>query len=241
MPRSSTVSRTTKETDVRVELTLDGQGTSEADTGLPFFDHMLQQLGKHAGWDLSVTCKGDLDVDGHHTVEDVGLALGQALARGARRQGRDPPVRLDHRAAGRGGGRGRAGPLGEELRPPRGRRAGRDDRHVRHRSRRGLRARVRAGGRPHGARAAAIGTVPAPCRGGGVQGARESPRRCVRARPAAAASRARRERCRDRGRDRRARLRQREPPLGVPRARARRRRAGRDGRPRSGSRRRLRS
>jgi imidazoleglycerol-phosphate dehydratase len=80
MPRSSKVSRTTKETDVSVDLTLDGQGTSEADTGLPFFDHMLQQLGKHAGWDLSVTSKGDLDVDGHHTVEDVGLALGQALA-----------------------------------------------------------------------------------------------------------------------------------------------------------------
>jgi imidazoleglycerol-phosphate dehydratase len=80
MPRSSTVSRTTKETDVRVELALDGQGTSQADTGLPFFDHMLQQVGKHAGWDLSVTSKGDLDVDGHHTVEDVGLALGQALA-----------------------------------------------------------------------------------------------------------------------------------------------------------------
>jgi imidazoleglycerol-phosphate dehydratase len=80
MPRSSKVSRTTKETDVSVELTLDGQGTSEADTGLPFFDHMLHQLGKHAGWDLSVTSKGDLDVDGHHTVEDVGLALGQALA-----------------------------------------------------------------------------------------------------------------------------------------------------------------
>jgi imidazoleglycerol-phosphate dehydratase len=79
MPRSSKVSRTTKETDVSVALTLDGQGRSEADTGLPFFDHMLEQLGKHAGWDLSVTCKGDLDVDGHHTVEDVGLALGQAL------------------------------------------------------------------------------------------------------------------------------------------------------------------
>ena len=80
MARSSKVSRTTKETDVSVELTLDGQGTSDADTGLPFFDHMLQQLGKHAGWDLSVTSKGDLDVDGHHTVEDVGLAIGQALA-----------------------------------------------------------------------------------------------------------------------------------------------------------------
>jgi imidazoleglycerol-phosphate dehydratase len=80
MPRSSKVTRTTKETDVSVDLALDGQGISEADTGLPFFDHMLQQLGKHAGWDLTVTSKGDLDVDGHHTVEDVGLALGQALA-----------------------------------------------------------------------------------------------------------------------------------------------------------------
>src|SRR3990170_3722868 len=80
MARSSKVARTTKETDVRVELTVDGAGSSEADTGLPFFDHMLAQLGTHAGWDLSVTCTGDLDVDGHHTVEDVGLALGQALS-----------------------------------------------------------------------------------------------------------------------------------------------------------------
>ena len=80
MARATTVTRTTKETDVLVELAIDGAGTAEADTGMPFFDHMLQQLGKHAGWDLSVTCKGDLDVDGHHTVEDVGLALGQALA-----------------------------------------------------------------------------------------------------------------------------------------------------------------
>jgi imidazoleglycerol-phosphate dehydratase len=80
MPRSSTVERTTNETDVRVELSLDGHGTSEADTGLPFFDHMLEQLGKHAGWDLAVTSKGDLEVDGHHTVEDVGLAMGRSLA-----------------------------------------------------------------------------------------------------------------------------------------------------------------
>ena len=73
------MSRTTKETDVRVELALDGSGDTSVDTGLPFFDHMLEQLGKHAGWNLSVSCKGDLDVDGHHTVEDVGLAIGQAL------------------------------------------------------------------------------------------------------------------------------------------------------------------
>jgi imidazoleglycerol-phosphate dehydratase len=79
-PRAATVSRTTKETNVRVELRLDGTGSAAADTGLPFFDHMLQQLGTHAGWDLSVSATGDLDVDGHHTVEDVGIALGQALA-----------------------------------------------------------------------------------------------------------------------------------------------------------------
>ena len=79
MRRTSAVSRTTKETDVGVELALDGSGDASVDTGLPFFDHMLEQLGKHAGWNLSVACKGDLDVDGHHTVEDVGLALGQAL------------------------------------------------------------------------------------------------------------------------------------------------------------------
>jgi imidazoleglycerol-phosphate dehydratase len=80
MSRSASVTRTTTETDVRVELTLDGEGRAEADTGLRFFDHMLEQLGRHGGWDLSITCKGDLEVDGHHTVEDVGLALGQAFA-----------------------------------------------------------------------------------------------------------------------------------------------------------------
>jgi len=63
-----------------VELAIDDRGEAVADTGLPFFDHMLQQLGTHAGWILEVTCKGDLEVDGHHTVEDVGLAIGQALA-----------------------------------------------------------------------------------------------------------------------------------------------------------------
>ena len=80
MSRSATVSRATKETEVQIDLELDGSGTSSSDTGLPFFDHMLEQLGKHAGWDLSVSCKGDLDVDGHHTVEDVGIAIGEALA-----------------------------------------------------------------------------------------------------------------------------------------------------------------
>ena len=79
MNRTATVKRATKETEVAVRLDLDGDGEATAETGLPFFDHMLQQLGKHAGWTLSVTCAGDLEVDGHHTVEDCGLALGQAL------------------------------------------------------------------------------------------------------------------------------------------------------------------
>ena len=77
--RTATVTRTTKETDVHVELSIDGSGTASADTGLPFFDHMLQQLGTHAGFDLAVTAEGDLEIDGHHTVEDVGIAIGQAL------------------------------------------------------------------------------------------------------------------------------------------------------------------
>lgn len=91
--RTATVERVTKETNVRVELHVDGAGTAAADTGIPFFDHMLQQLGTHAGFDLTVTAKGDLHIDGHHTVEDVGLAIGQALAealgdkRGIRRFG----------------------------------------------------------------------------------------------------------------------------------------------------------
>jgi imidazoleglycerol-phosphate dehydratase len=80
MGRVGAVARTTKETSVTVDLALDGGGVTDIETGLPFFDHMLQQLGKHAGWYLTVRSTGDLDVDGHHTVEDVGLAIGQAVA-----------------------------------------------------------------------------------------------------------------------------------------------------------------
>jgi imidazoleglycerol-phosphate dehydratase len=77
--RSSVVDRTTKESDVHVELALDGTGVVEVDTGVPFFDHMVSQLGKHGGFDLVVRTKGDLEVDAHHTVEDTSIALGQAL------------------------------------------------------------------------------------------------------------------------------------------------------------------
>ena len=78
-PRSATIERTTAETDIRVELTLDGTGTYTNDTGIGFFDHMLDLFAKHGGFDLTVRCNGDLEIDDHHTVEDVGIALGQAI------------------------------------------------------------------------------------------------------------------------------------------------------------------
>ncbi len=79
MNRTARVARTTKESDVLVELDLDGTGRSQVDTGVPFFDHMLDQLARHGGLDLMVRTRGDLEVDAHHTVEDTSLALGQAL------------------------------------------------------------------------------------------------------------------------------------------------------------------
>ena len=79
MSRTARVQRTTKESDVLVELDLDGSGVADVETGVPFFDHMLAQLGKHSGIDLHVRTTGDLEVDAHHTVEDTSLAFGQAL------------------------------------------------------------------------------------------------------------------------------------------------------------------
>jgi imidazoleglycerol-phosphate dehydratase len=77
--RSATGSRVTKETSIDVRLDLDGTGTTDVSTGLPFFDHMVDQLGRHGGFDLSLKATGDLQVDAHHTVEDVGIALGECL------------------------------------------------------------------------------------------------------------------------------------------------------------------
>ena len=78
--RAAQVSRATKETSIEVAVDLDGTGVTDIATGLPFFDHMLAQLGKHGGIDLTVAAIGDLDVDAHHTVEDVGIALGGVVA-----------------------------------------------------------------------------------------------------------------------------------------------------------------
>jgi imidazoleglycerol-phosphate dehydratase len=78
-PRSVSKSRKTNETDIQVKLNLDGSGKHDIHTGIPFFDHMLAQLARHGQMDLNVAAKGDLEIDGHHTVEDVGWVLGQAL------------------------------------------------------------------------------------------------------------------------------------------------------------------
>lgn len=77
--RRARVERSTKESSVLVEIDLDGSGQVTVDTGVPFFDHMMSQLGKHSGIDLNIKTKGDIEVDSHHTVEDTALAFGQAL------------------------------------------------------------------------------------------------------------------------------------------------------------------
>jgi imidazoleglycerol-phosphate dehydratase len=93
MSRRATVTRKTRETEVRVSIDLDGTGLSSIDTPLPFLSHMLEQLARHGALDLEVSAQGDIEIDGHHTTEDVGIVLGQALlealgdAKGIRRYG----------------------------------------------------------------------------------------------------------------------------------------------------------
>lgn len=79
MSRTAKIERTTKESSVLLELNIDGTGQVEVETGVPFYDHMMSQLGKHGGFDLKIKTEGDLDVDSHHTVEDTSLAFGAAL------------------------------------------------------------------------------------------------------------------------------------------------------------------
>lgn len=79
MPRTATIHRKTTETDIRLRLALDGRGKSSVATGIHFFDHMLDLVARHGAFDLKIVASGDLDVDQHHTVEDVGIALGEAV------------------------------------------------------------------------------------------------------------------------------------------------------------------
>lgn len=79
MPRTARLTRKTRETEITVSLALDGEGSARVRTGIGFFDHMLEALARHALLDLELTARGDLEVDGHHTVEDTGIVLGQAL------------------------------------------------------------------------------------------------------------------------------------------------------------------
>jgi len=94
MSRTATIERKTRETAIRIELCLDGKGESAIETGVPFFDHMLTQIARHGFFDLTVAAKGDLEIDAHHTVEDVGICLGEAFKQalgdkaGIRRYGR---------------------------------------------------------------------------------------------------------------------------------------------------------
>ena len=80
MSRIAERKRSTKETEISVRIDLDGTGKAKVSTGIPFFDHMLEQIGRHGGFDLEITARGDLDVDTHHTIEDTGIALGAAFA-----------------------------------------------------------------------------------------------------------------------------------------------------------------
>ena len=81
MSRTAEIARKTKETDIKVSIDLDGTGTYDIDTGVGFFDHMLSALSKHSGIDMNIKCVGDLNVDAHHSVEDTGIVLGQAVAK----------------------------------------------------------------------------------------------------------------------------------------------------------------
>jgi imidazoleglycerol-phosphate dehydratase len=79
VPRTAAIHRTTNETDIRLSLNLDGHAKARISTGIRFFDHMLELVARHGGFDLQITARGDLDVDQHHTVEDVGIAVGEAV------------------------------------------------------------------------------------------------------------------------------------------------------------------
>jgi imidazoleglycerol-phosphate dehydratase len=94
MARTATINRSTKETEISIELNLDGRGAHKIESGVPFFDHMLTQIARHGFFDIQIAAKGDLEIDAHHTVEDIGICLGEAFKQalgdksGVRRYGR---------------------------------------------------------------------------------------------------------------------------------------------------------
>jgi imidazoleglycerol-phosphate dehydratase len=91
--RIATISRKTVETEISVSVNLDGTGKYDISTGIGFFDHMLEQLSKHSLIDITIKAKGDLHIDGHHTAEDVGITLGQAIKEAVGDKKRHPPLR----------------------------------------------------------------------------------------------------------------------------------------------------
>ena len=101
MTRQADRHRNTKETRIDLSLDIDGSGQVEVSTGLPFFDHMLAQLAKHARFDLRLECDGDVEIDAHHTVEDVGITLGEALGEALGEKEGVRPFRSDNRSLGR--------------------------------------------------------------------------------------------------------------------------------------------
>ena len=170
MARSSQQHRVTKETTVELALDVDGAGTASASTGIPFFDHMLEQLGKHGGFDLRIEATGDLEVDLHHTVEDVGIVLGAAFKEalgdkaGVRRFA-SALVPLDEALVQVALDLSGRPFLVYEVDPVVG-----VDRHVRPAARRGVLARLRVRGGDHPAHALALGAERSPRHRGVVQG-----------------------------------------------------------------------
>ena len=102
MSRTATRTRATKETSIEISIDLDGTGTTQVSTGIPFYDHMLDQLGRHGGMDLKVVASGDLDIDAHHTVEDVGIVLGQLFGQARAVELRFLRLRVDQLGAAQG-------------------------------------------------------------------------------------------------------------------------------------------
>jgi imidazoleglycerol phosphate dehydratase HisB len=125
MSRTATRRRVTKETSIELSIDLDGTGDASASTGLPFYDHMLEQVGKHGGFDLRITATGDLHIDSHHTVEDVAIALGEAMREALESRPAGPRPTLETISALLGGFSSASDGTGDDAGSPRRERRGR--------------------------------------------------------------------------------------------------------------------